>query len=121
MRKRRIDAEVINRMLDQYFKTAMRYARSPGNRVLQRQLKEDFADLVQLHLNGNADWLQTWGKFAELHRMSLAMRQGAGAAHIHELVNGPPVRFVRKPATSPKSYTGRVVRVGIASGCRSVG
>jgi len=34
---------------------------------------------------------------------------------------GPPVRFVRKPATSTKSYTGRVVRVGIASGFRSVG
>ena len=36
-------------------------------------------------------------------------------------VIGPPVRFVRKPATSTKSYTGRVVRVGIASGFRSVG
>ena len=34
---------------------------------------------------------------------------------------GPPVRFVRKPATSTKSYTGRVVRVGIVSGFRSVG
>jgi len=36
-------------------------------------------------------------------------------------VVGLPVRFARKPATSTKSYTGRVVLVGIASGFRSVG
>lgn len=36
-------------------------------------------------------------------------------------VYGLPVRFARKPATSTKSYTGRVVLVGIASGFRSVG
>ena len=34
---------------------------------------------------------------------------------------GPPVRFVRKPATSTVSYSGRAVQVGIASGFRSVG
>lgn len=34
---------------------------------------------------------------------------------------GLPVRFARKPATSTKSYMGRVVLVGIASGFRSVG
>ena len=37
------------------------------------------------------------------------------------LLLGPSVRFERKPATSTKSYTGRVVRAGIASGVRSVG
>lgn len=35
-------------------------------------------------------------------------------------LQGLPVRFV-KPATSIKSYRGNVVRVGIASGFRSVG
>jgi hypothetical protein len=35
--------------------------------------------------------------------------------------DGLPVRFARKPATSTKSYAGRVVLIGIASGFRSVG
>ena len=42
-------------------------------------------------------------------------------ARMTQANTGLPVRFVRKPATSTKSYTGRVVRVGIASGFRSVG
>jgi hypothetical protein len=47
-------------------------------------------------------------------------RQNVTGGLAGELV-GLPVRFARKPATSTKSYTGRVVLVGIASGFRSVG
>jgi exonuclease V gamma subunit len=56
-------------------------------------------EIILVQSNGMAEWVKM-----EMARMG-----------------GLPVRFARKPATSTKSYTGRVVLVGIASGFRSVG
>jgi uncharacterized protein len=61
---------------------------------------------VDIDNDGENEWIVKYG----------FMRNGD-----HTLVSGLPVRFARKPATSTKSYMGRVVLVGIASGFRSVG
>ncbi len=79
------------------------------------QLREDFGDFPPKPLGGNG---------LPGHFTTVRVR-GIGE-HIHFAVMmkrlvGLPVRFARKPATSTKSYTGRVVLVGIASGFRSVG
>jgi len=86
MRNREIDAKVMKRMLDRYLETAMRYARSPADPVMLRRLNKDFANLSRLRLHGSADWLQTWGEFTKLHRMSLRIPKSAGIALIPKLV-----------------------------------
>lgn len=88
MPKIRIDAEVIDSMLDQYLDTAVRYALSPGNTQLLIRLEEVFADMERLRLPDRADWPKTWGRFAELHQMILARPpQVKGAVNIRQLVS----------------------------------